>query len=337
MMSYKTESINVAERDIRHTCRIKEYPGGRVEVMAASRPIFAAGGWEKSGWYAAPARVEDSAATVRAAAAQPADLARARRRAAARVRDLALCNQFTYFVTLTFDAAKIDRYDIRAILHKMRVWLDNRVRRRGLRYILVPELHKDGAIHFHGFFNAGAEYVDSGTVRRPGSKQPRRPRSAQQRAEWLAAGGLPVYNVADWAFGFSTAIPLYGDYDAAVSYVCKYVTKGGQTAPNGGDNVDLSAKIGGRWYYSGGDLQEPRVAYCDIACEELAAAGGRVVPLADAYLTLCIYRGTYEEYERDCGRLRGGSGGTGAPRRGAAPGAAPGWDAGQSAGGADAD
>lgn len=338
MESHKTTSLHVAERDMRHTCRVKDYPGGRVEVMASSRPIFAEAGWEHSGREADMYRIRTDEASVRAqASAEPSDVARARRRAAARVRDLALCNQFTHFVTLTFDGTKIDRYDIRAILKKMRVWLDNRVRRRGLLYILVPELHKDGAIHFHGFFNRGVDYVDSGTVRRPGSKKPRRPRGAKQRAEWLAAGGLPVYNVADWAYGFSTAIPLYGDYDAAVSYVCKYVTKGAETAGNGGENVELSGKIGGRWYYSGGELQEPRVSFCDIACEELAAAGGRVVSLADAYLTLCIYRGTYEEYERDCGRLRRDGGGVGAPRRCAAPGAAPGWDAGQSAGGTDSD
>ena len=97
MESHNATCLHVAERDIRHTCRVKEYPGGRVEVMAASRPIFAAGGWEKEGWVAAGCG-NASAASVRAAAAQPADLARARRRAAARVRDLALCNQFTHFV-----------------------------------------------------------------------------------------------------------------------------------------------------------------------------------------------------------------------------------------------
>lgn len=338
MESHKASTLHVAERDMRHTCRIKSYPDGSVEVMAASRPIFAGAGWEHSGREADMRRIRADEASVRAqASAEPSDVARARRRAAARVRDIALCNQFTHFVTLTFDSAKIDRYDIRPILRKMRVWLDNRVRRRGLRYILVPELHKDGAIHFHGFFNAAVDYVDSGTVRLPGCKQPRRPRSAKQRAEWLAAGGQPVYNIADWALGFSTAIPLYGDYDAAVAYVCKYVTKGAENGGNGGENVELSAKIGGRWYYSGGDLQTPQVEYCDIACEELAAAGGYVVSLADAYLTLCIYRGMYDDFERDRGRVCSGGGGTSAPRRSAAPSAAAGWDAGQSAGRADVD
>lgn len=44
---------------------------------------------------------------------------------------------------------------------------------------------------------------------------------------------------------------LYGDRAAAVGYVCKYITK----AP---------AKVGGRWYYSGGQLALPAVSLCYV-------------------------------------------------------------------------
>ena len=81
----------------------------------------------------------------------------------------------------------------------------------------MPERHKDGAIHFHGFFNDALEARDSGTVSLPGQKSPRRPRSARQRAKWLEDGGKPVYNLPGWSWGFTTAIELYGEYDRAVS------------------------------------------------------------------------------------------------------------------------
>ncbi|MFQ7854076.1 MAG: hypothetical protein ACLRIS_01925 [Flavonifractor plautii] len=84
----------------------------------------------------------------------------------------------------------MNRYDVREVTRHLNHWLDNQVRRKGLAYVLVPERHKDGAIHFHGFFNDALEARDSGTVSaRPES--PRRPRSARQRAKWLEDGGNP--------------------------------------------------------------------------------------------------------------------------------------------------
>lgn len=185
------------------------------------------------------------------------------RRARAQVRDLALCTRFRWFVTLTLDPKLVDRHDMAEITRHLNHWLDNQVRRRGLAYVLVPERHKDGAIHFHGFFNDALPVVDSGTISLPGTKAPRRPRSARQRAQWLEEGGHTVYNLPGWGWGFSTAIELYGDYNRAVSYVCKYIGKDGQ-------------KPGGRWYYSGGDLHRPEVSYEDIEYREVAQLDGAV-------------------------------------------------------------
>lgn len=189
-------------------------------------------------------------------------MARAVRRARAQVRDIALCTPFRWFVTLTLDPARVNRYDVREVTRHLNHWLDNQVRRKGLAYVLVPERHKDGAIHFHGFFNDALEARDSGTVSLPGQKAPRRPRSARQRAKWLEDGGKPVYNLPGWSWGFTTAIELYGEYDRAVSYVCKYIGKELAPSPNG-DGLEPQ-KIGGRWYYSGGALGRPQVTYAEL-------------------------------------------------------------------------
>ena len=162
------------------------------------------------------------------------------RRARAQVRELALCNPFSWFVTLTLDRSKVDRYDMEAITRKLNAWLDNRVRRKGLKYVLVPERHKDGAIHFHGFFNDALGAVQSGHVDKKGH---------------------PVYNLPDWTLGFTTAIRLYGEYSQAVGYVCKYIGKQGE-------------KPGGRWFYSGGELEKAQVEYAVLDFYDVASQPG---------------------------------------------------------------
>lgn len=168
--------------------------------------------------------------------AEGADMERSMRRARAKLRRLALANDFEYFVTLTLDPAKIDRYDGAAVTKALGRWCDNMVRRHGLRYILVPERHKDGAFHFHGFFaGKGLEVVDSG----------------------IFFDGRPVYNLPQWTLGFTTAQRLYGDYHAAVGYCCKYIGKQAGERPLG------------RWYYSGGALAEPQKEYIEVDYQHL--------------------------------------------------------------------
>lgn len=240
--------------EIQHNCCIKRYPDGGAEILACAAAVFRERGWEAADkWEAEP----------RAAAAEHPDiagnLARAKRRARTMVRDYARANDFTHFVTLTLDASRVtNRYDIDACTRDIRVTLDNLVRRKGLQYVLVPEEHKDGAIHYHGFINAALPLVDSGTLSKGGGT-PHKPRSARQREQWLAEGWNVVYNVPAWKFGFSTAIALYGERDAAIGYVCKYITK-------------AQRKLGGRWYYSGGGLALPSMEYCDVDFEQLSAA-----------------------------------------------------------------
>lgn len=272
------------ESEIRHNCRIKTYPDGTREIMVADRDIFRAPGWESSDgkkklsrkWDSnelpedvseltqyALARMEEAEQQRKAEST-----ARAQRRAKAAVRDLGMCNDFRFFVTLTLDAARVDRYDMGEITRRLNRWLDNHVRRDGLAYVLVPERHKDGAVHFHGFFNDALEAVDSGTIVRADGGKPRRPRSAAQRAAWLAEGGHVVYNLPAWDYGFTTAIELYGPRRAAVGYVTKYIGKQMQADDSG---AERPGKIGGRWYYSGGRLRRPAVECLDVDFEDFEA------------------------------------------------------------------
>lgn len=266
--------------ELRHNCRIKEYPQGFVEILTASRPVFVEPGYERvDKWAAAPRQRRDRPRAAAGGeqggeAAKPADevkraenVKRAVRRAKQNLRDLALCNDMRYFVTLTLDQAVVDRYDMKEITRRLNAWCSNQVQRCGLAYVLVPERHKDGAVHFHGFVNDAVEVVNSGTLSVPWDKKPRRPRDEQERAEWLAKGGKVVYNLPAWPLGFTTAIELYGDPVAAVNYCCKYV---GKQQGHDSDHAALPEKIGGRWFYHGGCRNRPEVRFADVDFDEVA-------------------------------------------------------------------
>lgn len=234
-----------AEYQITHSTIVYTYPCGAVDMIHSTT------GFKEAGWEAAGAQppLHERRSREKGKIAEGADLERSMRRARAKLRRLALANDFKWFVTLTLDPAKIDRDDGAAVAKALGIWADNMVRRKGLKYVLVPELHKKGGIHFHGFFNDAVEVVDSG--HRDGA-------------------GHPIFNLPEWHLGFTTAIALYGDYPSAVGYVTKYIGKQG-------------VRPMGRWYYSGGRLAEPAKEYTDFGdlsgcgkAVEFSTPGGKI-------------------------------------------------------------
>lgn len=232
----KNPFVGVDGSTIKHYAKVYTYPCGIQDIVASTSPDFGPKGWEKS---ESNAKRCAPAGAHREKRSEPLgeDLQRSMRRARAKLRRLALANDFRWFVTLTIDPEKCDSFDGAAVVKKLNAWCSNMVQRKGLKYILVPERHQSGRIHFHGFFNDCLEVVDSGHTDRQGHT---------------------IYNLPQWSLGFTTAIELYDDYTRAVGYVCKYVGKQGE-------------KPAGRWYYSGGDLREPEVTFAEISPAELVA------------------------------------------------------------------
>lgn len=218
------------------------YPGGELDIVVASDKWFVPAGWEASEDFSRTGRCgPEPAKREKGKKAEGDDMLRSMRRARAQLRRLALSNEFEYFVTLTLDPEKIDRYDGAAVTRALSQWCSNMVKRSGLRYVLVPERHKDGAFHFHGFMaGPGLVAADSGV-------------------QW---DGRPVYNLTQWKYGFSTAQHLYGTYSAAVGYCCKYIGKQQGERPLG------------RWYYSGGALRKPEKTYVPMDYRGTAADYG---------------------------------------------------------------
>lgn len=75
-------------------------------------------------------------------------------RARGKVFEYAKCNEWDYFATLTLDKSKKDRYDLQAYISDLGRFIRNERIRTGcdIKYLLIPEQHKDGAWHMHGYF-----------------------------------------------------------------------------------------------------------------------------------------------------------------------------------------
>lgn len=73
-------------------------------------------------------------------------------RARSKVREYALCQHWEYFATFTLADEKQDRFDIRGFIKDLGNWIQNYNKKYHckLQYLIIPELHKNGAWHAHG-------------------------------------------------------------------------------------------------------------------------------------------------------------------------------------------
>jgi len=140
------------------------------------------------------------------------DIERSIRRSQKLVSDYVLCNRFELFATITIAQ---DRYSPEQSKKKVHNWLKNQRTRTGkFTYILVPEYHKDGALHFHALISGFL-----GEVRQ--SFNP-------NNGEPLTRKGKFVYELPSFTSGF-TKVQYIGqsaeDHAKVGNYIRKYITK----------------------------------------------------------------------------------------------------------------
>ncbi len=152
------------------------------------------------------------------------------KRAKETIFDIARLNDFTHFITWTLNKEKIDRYDPAAVKKKLKRFLNNMQQRYRLKYLIVPEYHKDGAIHMHGLISGNIKLVDS-------SKKDEH--------------GRTIYNMPQWTLGFS-GVTCIEKKEHLAEYITKYISK------------DFK-KIFGSFYYAGGKglIRHPPVTLYD--------------------------------------------------------------------------
>lgn len=146
-------------------------------------------------------------------------------------------NDFDWFLTLTFDKAKIDRTDDKQVFEAYQKYINN-IKKQfpTLGYMCFPERHEDNCIHFHlvvnGITPKQLGLVNSGKVCCSWAKHTNKiaskefcERTKHEHLEELKeTDGLVVYNVTSFALGFTTATRI-ASRERCNSYVKKYVEK----------------------------------------------------------------------------------------------------------------
>lgn len=126
-------------------------------------------------------------------------------RAKATVREYALCNPWDFWVTLTTDPKKFDRYNLDDFYSSMSKFINKYNERQPseykVKYVLVPEQHKDGAWHMHGFF-----------------------KGINPKDLYVNQFGYLTWKQYEKKFGF-ISMDKIKDMDRASSYILKYMTK----------------------------------------------------------------------------------------------------------------
>lgn len=229
--------------ELEYNAKIKVYPNGRYKLICFSFGAFREKGFKQvENPYVLGFCEGEDKTKKQFEYKDRGERADNLKRARDKIFDIALGNKWDWMVTFTLDAEKVDRYDCKQIIKPFGNFLHNASKRKGLNYLIVPELHEDGAVHFHGLINDSLKMAFSETYKVPGKKKPVRLSTLRKMGLNVNSEGVrEVYNAVDYKLGFSTAVKLDGNVEAVATYMTKYATK------------ELG-KIFGNYYFAGGDI-----------------------------------------------------------------------------------
>lgn len=174
-----------------------------------------------------------------------------------KVYDIARSNKWEYFFTLTFNQNYVDRYDYQKVTEKLTNWLDKYRRLNpNMKYLIIPEYHKDKAFHFHGLF----ANLDKTTFKDSGIKDKQ---------------GRIIYNIQSYKLGFTTVTEITS-HEKATNYITKYITK---------ELIELSK--GKKRYWNSKNLDSPIVT-------DLFLDKKQIEILKDSTKKITVYEKTVE-------------------------------------------
>lgn len=137
-------------------------------------------------------------------------------RARKSVLELALCNPWDWFGTFTLNKEKYDRNDLDKFREDFTQWIRDQRKATGapIRFLLVPEMHQDGAWHMHGLLYGLPSVVPFADLREQGWRIP----------DKLIAGDYSCWLGYHSKFGFCS-LGAIRDPVRCAFYVSKYVSK----------------------------------------------------------------------------------------------------------------
>lgn len=161
------------------------------------------------------------------------------------IKDTILCNDFALFCTFTFNKLKVsDRTNYPVLRKQLSQHFNNYQKRHDkfFKYMFIPEMHKDGSIHFHGV----CSYIKDLTC----------PPTILKRMDDGTLKSVPnTKHYLNWdyysnRFGFFSC-SLIREQSKCATYVAKYLTK---------DLLTWSNK-GGRIVFKSHGLKKPELVY----------------------------------------------------------------------------
>ena len=164
-----------------------------------------------------------------------------------------MCNNWEYVIHMTFDKEKIDRYDLNLIKQKLLKWINNynQNNNTNIKYLLIPEQHKDSAWHIHGLImNIPKEHL----------KEFKENDVIPIKIKSKIAQGEKVF---DWdkysnKFGF-VLIEEIRNAEAISKYITKYITK---------DLKKTTIKLNEKMYYCSKNLRRKELIHKGLLKKE---------------------------------------------------------------------
>lgn len=140
-------------------------------------------------------------------------------RARTKIMEYGSCNDWDYFVTFTLNPAWYNRYDLKRFMKDFTQVIRDERKNKGynLQYLLIPEMHKNGAWHIHGFFKG----VDDSFLKEF-TLDDYLPYDIRQKLEQ----GIRVWNFPRFAKKFGwCSMEKIKNRSAAARYITKYISK----------------------------------------------------------------------------------------------------------------
>ena len=155
-----------------------------------------------------------------------------RSRALSTIRELALCNPWEYFCTLTISPEHYDRYNLKEYQKNLSEFIHSYNRNcnecEKVKYLLIPEMHKDGAWHMHGFLSG-----------------------IKKKDLYINDNGYLGWTSYEKRFGFISFSKIR-DIDRAANYITKYISK---------DAAKNVTALGAHLYYASKNLNRASTLY----------------------------------------------------------------------------
>ena len=178
--------------------RIYQYGAGRIRFVGFKKSISDCD--EQSKKSTSCARIPESVEDLQGLGRLPEHLTRSR----SRVRELAFCNDWKYFLTVTVSEVNQKRDDIALLKKRWNQCLKDYAKKFGFRpaYLIIPETHHDGkSWHLHGLVS---DFAQGSLVR--------------NEHGYL---DVPYFRSR---FGW-VSVSVIRDPERTASYIAKYITK----------------------------------------------------------------------------------------------------------------